>query len=272
MNFKVTLNLHARLIAAFIGSTILAMMLWDRSGNFDSDNPLNYKEHGDDRVLTREKRNTFARKLRQAYSSLNDVEGCCSLPPLLPSEALAACNPIFEGKTVNKRQKQKQQSQKKKNNNAPLSLINQISKRLFPQNNKKSNAARKGRQTTAAAQKITLQSVCYTDCTFSYLNLLNESALMLNDIELTMKDTINNKTINDVLDDALYTCEEPSACATPESILLDGKYCSIKPTILMNCVRKHLLESLKGKNCKRTPDCTAKMANLKRTNMLNMQN
>ncbi|XP_059476954.1 uncharacterized protein LOC132197599 [Neocloeon triangulifer] len=248
-----------------LASVLVAVLLWGRNNDLDVyENPLGYQEEGDDRVLHRTKRGNFAARLNTIYQRLSDNEDCCKdpLPDILPQDAMDACQ---NGNYVPQKQKQKQKTKQKDN------WLSRIRKNFLPSTakkattNNKNQAARKGRQAASTEpQKILLSSVCYTDCVFSYLGLLNESALILQKIEDTFKATNTDPKWENTILDALYACEEPSACASPETILVNKKYWCMKPTILMNCMRIQLSKACARKN---TAKCNTALAQLKRTDV-----
>ncbi|XP_059477272.1 uncharacterized protein LOC132197762 [Neocloeon triangulifer] len=261
------IKLPAQLLVAFAGSLIIAVYLWDRNGGLDvSPNPLNYQEDADDRVLHRFKRNSFSTRLQNIYQQFGKVDKCCQFPQFIPNNAEEACSYLIKG-IVDKSQKQKKGSNKAQDTKY---WFNKIKPYLTSTIQKK--PAIKGE-----AQKNMFSFVCYMDCMFSYMQLLNMSAFNLDEVEKTFVTTATTsaeslgggKSSADwggLTRNALYDCEQNSACISPETVKVGKNYCSVKPVMLFNCMQKALCLNPAAR-VKNTYTCNTGMAQLRKTDL-----
>ncbi|XP_065340283.1 uncharacterized protein LOC135939700 [Cloeon dipterum] len=246
-------QLQTKLLVVFAGSLLVAVYLWDRDGSgfHVPPNPLNYVEEGDDRVMHRSKRNALGNRLQAIYQQFSKADSCCPIPQFIPNDAHSAC-----------RQFMKLTMQKAKKN---AYWFNQVKPVLLSSTSKKTSK-KSGRQ-TGDSQKVTLDFVCYLDCMFTYLHLINNAAMNLSMIEYMFVETNTmDATWEPKIRQAVYTCEQPSACISPETVRVNKKFCSLKPTIMFNCVTQQLYANCKQKN---TYTCNTAMAQVRKMNVFN---
>ncbi|CAB3387574.1 Hypothetical predicted protein [Cloeon dipterum] len=264
-------------VIPLVTSIIIAISLWARDTG-ENLNPRNYREFGDIRVLPRDKRQSYSYKLHDVYMKFYKASQCCKkpMPYLLPEDGLTSCPPAdANGAYVTKSKKKAgqrrvvNQNKKQRSTNWFQQISNTLSRTVRRTTNqgKKAKKAKNAKQNirlgrqSEAAQKISLKFVCYNDCVFNEMGLMNGSSIDLDAVEQTFLSTNQDSGWAQYIQDALYTCEEPSACATPESLLVSGFYYSIRPTILMNCMYKQLLN-----NCdrKQTIECNTAFSQVRK--------
>ncbi|XP_059487156.1 uncharacterized protein LOC132203399 [Neocloeon triangulifer] len=217
----------------FAATTLMAIMLWGRNGE-DDDNPLGYKDEGDDRVIHRSKRQSYESKLRSTFDFLKQAERCCrkKFPYLLPEDSLTTCQNGNANKNPNSA-KNKAGKNRKKQGRRSLGLLQAVNNLL-----KSSNRPKR-----ASPQKMQVSSVCYMACIFNDAGLLNGSAVNLDETEATFNSSNEVQYWAQPILDAISQCEEPAACATPETIKSPtGRFCNIKPTVYMCCMYQKLYE------------------------------
>ncbi|XP_059477502.1 uncharacterized protein LOC132197916 isoform X1 [Neocloeon triangulifer] len=254
-------NTRSKCFLLFFSTAIIVAVIWNRrtkSDNHDYEHLIQYQLHGDDMVLPRHKRQAAGSSLNDIYSAFGRVDNCCNVPNLLISDALSLCQP-----KINKKQ-QKQQRPVQKN----AGWLGNVRNLFYPQTTVvKAAPKRKGR----SAEKFNLDAICYTDCLFNSFGFMNGTNLKLDVIEKHFTDKVSYAgSWKDVVLNALYACEEPASCATPETIYQNNRFCNVKPIILMHCMQKQMILNCPG--AVGSPACKNGIQQLRGTNVISLEN
>ncbi|XP_059476666.1 uncharacterized protein LOC132197404 [Neocloeon triangulifer] len=259
-------------LLSIAASLLVAILIWERTSKEDT-NPHKYKEEGDIRVIPRSKRQNYAYKLHDTYVKFYKALQCCKrpLPYLLPEDGLTSCPPADGANSYTNQKPKRNKKKNRKLNNAARTTnwFKQISNSLNAARKSAKNVAggRLGRQ-SEAAQKISLKFVCYNDCVFSEAGLFNGSGLDVAEVErVFLESNKNDQYWAPKIQDCLFNCEEPAACATPEAIQVNGIFCSVKSTIMMNCMYKQLMRYC---DRKATTECNSAFAQVRKVNVFKL--
>ncbi|CAB3363944.1 Hypothetical predicted protein [Cloeon dipterum] len=171
------------------------------------------------------------RRTRRAVDSLNQFvrqmqlsKNCCVVPQIVPKTSLDACvgSDAYTDSALQARQIDQ-----------GVGLFGAL-QRLFG-----------GRRSRRSLQTFGVQAICYTDCVFRKLNLVNDNGTLLfdeaNRIFMNELGNVKLKAAEwqNVTNDAFVKCLDPASKGTPLQIVTgSGRICFSRPIILMTCVKR----------------------------------
>ncbi|XP_059472375.1 uncharacterized protein LOC132194841 isoform X2 [Neocloeon triangulifer] len=162
--------------------------------------------------------------LSQFARQLQGVKNCCVVPQILPKSSLQACSGSDAYTAAVPQPRQIDDG---------IGLFGAL-QRLFG-----------GRRYRRGVQTFGVQAMCYSDCVFRQLKLVNDNGTLnfdeSNKVFMTELSKLNVKSDlwQNVTQDSFLKCMDPASKGTPLQITTDsGRICFSRPTVLMTCVKR----------------------------------